>query len=531
MNLAVLKRFVQVAGVLKKHHVLHLLFELNPSDGWGARMARRVMPRAQNNDTAQIEHEAHSLRTALEELGPIFIKLGQVLSTRPDVLPEPYIDELSHLQDRITPVPTAEIRAIIEAELGKSVDDIFSVFENDNVATASVAQVHRATVRTGAWSGREVAVKVLRPDIDDLIKTDIECMYVAARYFAKNHIDGKRLKPVEVVAQVERHLRQELDLQCESANASQLRHNMHGSDLISVPEVCWGYCARRVMVMEWMTGVPVSHTDTLREMNVDFKRLARDGVEVFFTQVFRDGFFHADMHPGNVFIGTTGAQRGHYIALDCGIVGALSETDRYYLAINFLAFFNRDYQGVAKAHIESGWVPADTPLEALTSTVRTVCEPYFGRPISEISLGQVLMRLFDVSREFNVSVQPQLVLLQKTLLNVEGMGRVLDPDLDLWQTAKPFLEKWMRETLGIKGVVRQIKRELPFIARHLPQAPRDFLKYIQHTAESSEYLNRMQQLETRLTQQEQKLRRWRVYGLGVGLVFIFLLKKIFDCVV
>ena len=237
------------------------------------------------------------------------------------------------------------------------------------------------------------------------------------------------------------------------------------------------------------------------------------------------------MHPGNVFIGTTGAQRGHYIALDCGIVGALSETDRYYLAINFLAFFNRDYQGVAKAHIESGWVPADTPLEALTSTVRTVCEPYFGRPISEISLGQVLMRLFDVSREFNVSVQPQLVLLQKTLLNVEGMGRVLDPDLDLWQTAKPFLEKWMRETLGIKGVVRQIKRELPFIARHLPQAPRDFLKYIQHTAESSEYLNRMQQLETRLTQQEQKLRRWRVYGLGVGLVFIFLLKKIFDCVV
>lgn len=528
MKFAVLKRFVQVVGVLKKHHILHLLFELNPSNGWIARAARRVMPRTNHTD---ILHEAHSLRMALEELGPIFIKLGQVLSTRPDVLPAPYIDELSHLQDRITPVPTADIRAIIEAELGKSVDDIFSVFENDNVATASVAQVHRATVRTGAWSGREVAVKVLRPDIDDLIKTDIECMYVAARYFAKNHIDGKRLKPVEVVAQVERHLRQELDLQCESANASQLRHNMRNSTLISVPEVCWNYSAQRVMVMEWMTGVPVSHIETLSSMNVDFKRLARDGVEVFFTQVFRDGFFHADMHPGNVFIGTTGAQRGHYIALDCGIVGALSETDRYYLAINFLAFFNRDYQGVAQAHIESGWVPADTPLEALTSTVRTVCEPYFGRPISEISLGQVLMRLFDVSREFNVSVQPQLVLLQKTLLNVEGMGRVLDPDLDLWQTAKPFLERWMRDTLGIKGVMRQIKRELPFIARHLPQMPRGILKYIQNPAHSDEYLSRIQELEARLARQEQRFRWSCVYGFGMLLLFIFLLKIVFDWMV
>jgi ubiquinone biosynthesis protein len=285
------------------------------------------------------------------------------------------------------------------------------------------------------------------------------------------------------------------------------------------------------MVMEWMTGVPVSHIETLRSMNVDFKRLARDGVEVFFTQVFRDGFFHADMHPGNVFIGTTGAQCGHYIALDCGIVGALSETDRYYLAINFLAFFNRDYQGVAQAHIESGWVPADTPLEALTSTVRTVCEPYFGRPISEISLGQVLMRLFDVSREFNVSVQPQLVLLQKTLLNVEGMGRVLDPDLDLWQTAKPFLERWMRDTLGIKGVMRQIKRELPFIARHLPQMPRGILKYVQNSAHSDEYLSRIQELEARLARQEQRFRWSCVYGFGMLLLFIFLLKIVFDWMV
>ena len=325
-----------------------------------------------------------------------------------------------------------------------------------------------------------------------------------------------------MIAQVERHLHQELDLQCESANASQLRHNMQGSDLIFVPEICWNHTAQRVMVMEWMNGVPVSHLDTLAEMNVDLKRLARDGVEIFFTQVFRDGFFHADMHPGNVFIGTQGAQRGHYIALDCGIVGTLSEVDRHYLAINFLAFFNRDYRGVAYAHIESGWVPADTPLDELTTTVRTVCEPYFGRPISEISLGQVLMRLFDVSRQFNVSVQPQLVMLQKTLLNVEGMGRVLDPNLDLWDTAKPFLEKWMRNTLGPKGLWRGLKREWPYIVRHLPDTPRLLLSALQ--AQSSDGSckdeQRWAQLDARFDRQTRELRFWRWFSvtLLVGLV-------------
>ena len=518
MNRAVLKRGLQVARVLKRHHVLHLLFEMNPSQGVLARTARRMLPHQNMSHAPQ----AHQLRLALESLGPIFIKLGQVLSTRPDILPAEYIAELSHLQDRITAVPAATIRAIIETELGKPVDAVFSAFDDDNVATASVAQVHRATVRDGVWAGREVAVKVLRPDIDALIKVDIECMYTAARYFEKNHLDGKRLKPVEVVAQVERHLHQELDLQCESANASQLRHNMLDSDLIAVPEICWDYTARRVMVMEWMYGVPVSRLDKLAEMDVDLKRLARDGVEIFFTQVFRDGFFHADMHPGNVFVGTQGAQRGHYIALDCGIVGTLSEVDRHYLAINFLAFFNRDYRGVAYAHIESGWVPADTPLDELTTTVRTVCEPYFGRPISEISLGQVLMRLFDVSRQFNVSVQPQLVMLQKTLLNVEGMGRVLDPDLDLWDTAKPFLEKWMRHTLGPKGLWRGLKREWPYIVRHLPDTPRLLLAALQ--AHSGKEVQAQQQalllLETRLQQQTRTLRWWQLLNIGVlaGLV-------------
>lgn len=482
MNRAVIVRLVQVFRVLLQHRVLHLIFALNPQQGRMAQWARRLFPRARDMDEAQ---EARALRAALEALGPIFIKLGQVLSTRPDVLPAAYVFELAHLQDRVTPVPAEQMCAVIEAELGSPVENLFSEFEYQNVATASIAQVHRARVRSGAWAGREVAVKVLRPDIRPLIDVDVQCMYVAARFFAKNHVDGKRLKPVEVVAQVERHLYQELDLQCEAANASQLGHNMHESKLIFVPEVCWDLNARGVMVMEWMHGIPVSHTAALREKSVDLKRLARDGVEVFFTQVFRDGFFHADMHPGNVFIGTQGVQAGHYIALDCGIVGSLSDTDRYYLAINFLAFFNRDYQGVAKAHIESGWVPRETPLEALTSTVRTVCEPYFGRPISEISLGQVLMRLFDVSREFNVAVQPQLVLLQKTLLNIEGMGRVLDPDLDLWQTAKPFLERWMKETLGPKGVWRQFKRELPFVARHAPQLPRMMIEWLHHAEQFS----------------------------------------------
>ena len=516
MNVAVFKRFLQVMRVLKQHHVLHLLFEMNPSNGFAARTARRILPRQNMSDAQQ----AHQLRLALESLGPIFIKLGQVLSTRPDILPAEYIYELSHLQDRITPIDVGTVRAVIEAELKQPIDELFSEFNDNSVATASVAQVHRGTIRSGEWAGREVAVKVLRPDIDDLIHVDIEAMYTVARFFEKNHVDGKRLKPVEVVAQVERHLRQELDLQCESANASQLRHNMQDTGLIFVPEICWSYTARRVMVMEWMHGVPVSNLNTLAEMGVDRKRLARDGVEVFFTQVFRDGFFHADMHPGNVFIGTRGAQQGHYIALDCGIVGTLSEVDRHYLAINFLAFFNHDYRGVAYAHIESGWVPADTPLDELTTTVRTVCEPYFGRPISEISLGQVLMRLFDVSRQFNVSVQPQLVMLQKTLLNVEGMGRVLDPDLDLWDTAKPFLEKWMRNTLGPKGLWRGLKREWPYIVRHLPDTPRLIVDALHAQANGSQQIQieQLKQIELRLSQQERCTNLWQFTSLILAVV-------------
>lgn len=497
-----IKRIIQILLTLRRHRVLHLMFALWPSQSWYARLARTLAPRATTPNHA---HDAAQMREALESLGPIFIKVGQVLSTRPDLLPADYIRELSHLQDNITPMDTAVIRAEIEAQLGCSIDAAFSDFDNTPVATASVAQVHRAVVRAGSWAGRDVAVKVLRPGIDDLIRTDIRCLYAAARFFMRHHRDGVRLRPTEVVGEIERHLGQELDLQCEAANTSVLRHHFEGNPILAVPEVCWDLSARRVMVQQWMHGVPISHTDVLSAQGVDLKRLARDGVEIFFTQVFRDGFFHADMHPGNIFVGNADSNEasGHYIALDCGIVGSLSENDRYYLAINFLAFFNRDYRAVAEAHLRSGWVPADTPIEALTSAVRTSCEPYFGRPLSEISLGDALFRLFDVSRQFNVSVQPQLVLLQKTLLNIEGLGRMLDPNLDLWQTAKPFLEKWMKTTLGPRGLIKQLKREWPYIAQNLANAPRALLTQINDAPSLADC---QQQLNT-LTQSHAQLRR------------------------
>ncbi|MGL4768151.1 MAG: 2-polyprenylphenol 6-hydroxylase [Formosimonas sp.] len=502
-----LQRMWTIARVLREHRVLHLVLDLLPAQSWLLRSARRVFPHIHSPDDA-----AH-LRQALEKLGPIFIKFGQVLSTRPDLLPADYIAQLSQLQDNISPVPTAQIRQIIETQLNARIDDVFSDFDDSPVATASVAQVHRARVAQGSWAGRDVAVKVLRPNIDDIIRIDIECMYFLARQFQRRHIDGERLRPVEVVAQIEQHLQQELDLQCEAANSSVLRHNFAGNSTMFVPEVCWDYCAARVMVQEWMVGVPVSRLNVLDDLNIDKKRLARDGVEVFFTQVFRDGFFHADMHPGNIFIGTQGAALGHYIALDCGIVGSLSETDRHYLAVNFLAFFNRDYHAIALAHIDSGWVPTNTPIAALTNAVRSTCEPYFGRPLSEISLGLVLTRLFDISRQFNISVQPQLVLLQKTLLNIEGMGRILDDQLDLWSTAKPFLERWMKDTLGPRGILRALKREWPLIVRMIPTAPRELLNRLHSEPQPAHQSEQLVLLQQQLKQHKQQ---WRWFLLFFG---------------
>ena len=408
------------------------------------------------------------LRQALEALGPIFVKFGQVLSTRRDLLPADLADELALLQDRVPPFPSDDAIAEIEASFGRKIDEIYASFEREPVASASVAQVHFATL----YDGREVAVKVLRPGIAPVIAHDLALLDTFAGLLERFWSDGRRLKPREVVGEFAKHLADELDLMREAANCSQLRRNFAGSQVLLVPEVHWDWCTHEVMTMERMQGIPIGQLDRLRQSGVDMKALSRAGVEIFFTQVFRDGFFHADMHPGNILVSTAPATFNAYIALDFGIVGTLTETDKNYLAINFLAFFRRDYKRVAEAHIESGWAPRETRVDELEAAVRAVCEPIFDRPLKEISFGKVLLRLFQTSRRFNVEIQPQLVLLQKTLLNIEGLGRQLDPDLDLWDTAKPFLERWMKEQVGLRGLVNHVKKEGPQWATLLPQLPR-----------------------------------------------------------
>ncbi|MEW6165773.1 MAG: ubiquinone biosynthesis regulatory protein kinase UbiB [Pseudomonadota bacterium] len=408
------------------------------------------------------------LRQALEALGPIFVKFGQVLSTRRDLLPADLADELALLQDRVPPFPSDAAVAEIEQSFGRPLADIYASFEREPVASASVAQVHFATLP----DGKEVAVKVLRPGIEPVIAHDLALLDTFAGLLERFWSDGRRLKPREVVAEFAKHLADELDLMREAANCSQLRRNFARSQVLLVPEVHWDYCTHEVMTMERMHGIPIGQLDRLRTAGVDMKALSRAGVEIFFTQVFRDGFFHADMHPGNILVSTDPASFNRYIALDFGIVGTLTETDKNYLAINFLAFFRRDYKRVAEAHIESGWAPRETRVDELEAAVRAVCEPIFDRPLKEISFGKVLLRLFQTSRRFNVEIQPQLVLLQKTLLNIEGLGRQLDPDLDLWDTAKPFLERWMTEQIGWRGLINHVKKEGPQWATLLPQLPR-----------------------------------------------------------
>ena len=408
------------------------------------------------------------MRLTLERLGPIFVKFGQVLSTRRDLLPTDVADELAKLQDRVPPFPAAQARRLVEQAFGKPIEELFAQFDAEPVASASIAQVHFAVLK----NGREVAVKVLRPGMLEVIEDDLSLLRTLARWVERVSVDGKRLRPREVVAEFDKYLHDELDFGREAANAAQLRRNMDGLDLLLVPEMVWEHTSAEVLVMERMFGMPISQVDQLRAAGVDIPKLARDGVTIFFTQVFRDGFFHADMHPGNIMVSTAPATFGRYIALDFGIVGTLDARDKEYLAQNFLAFFRRDYRRVAELHVESGWVPAGTRVDELEGAVRAVCEPHFDRPLKDISLGQVLMRLFQTSRRFNVEIQPQLVLLQKTLLNVEGLGRQLDPELDLWSTAKPFLERWMNEQIGWRALVNQLKNEAPRYAQFLPELPR-----------------------------------------------------------
>ncbi|SFM16084.1 ubiquinone biosynthesis regulatory protein kinase UbiB [Nitrosomonas communis] len=434
------------------------------------------------------------LRLALEKLGPIFIKFGQMLSTRRDLLAQDFADELAKLQDQVPPFPSDLAVATLEKVYEKPIDEVFSKFQKEPVASASVAQVHFATLHDGT----KVAIKILRPDIAPVITHDIALMETGAWLLESIWPDGKRLKLRQVVIEFSRHLADELDLVREASNCSQLRRNFLDSSLLFVPEVYWDYCHSEVMVMERVQGIPISHVDILRKHSMDIPQLARVGVEIFFTQVFRDGYFHADMHPGNIFVGLD----GRYIAVDFGIMGTLSDEDKNYLAQNFLGFFRRDYRRIAQAHIEAGWAPRNTRVNDFEASIRAVCEPIFDKPLKEIYFGRVLLRLFQVSRQFNVEIQPQLVLLQKTLLNIEGLGRDLDPDLDLWKTAKPFLESWMSEQVGWRGLESHIQKEAPNWAKMLPELPR-----LIHFQLGQERAQIMEERLTELVAQEKKQSR------------------------
>ena len=422
--------------------------------------------------------QGQRIRHALEDLGPIFIKFGQMLSTRKDLLPEEIAEELSLLQDSVPPFNGTQARIIVEKAHGKPISELFAHFDETPLASASIAQVHAATLH----DGRSVVVKVLRPNILPIIRRDIALLYIIATLAERYSSEARRLRPVEIVREYEKTILDELDLLREAANASQLKRNFADSSDLYIPDIHWELTRRNVMTMERIHGLPVGDIEQLRALGVNMQRLAELGVEIFFTQVFRHNFFHADMHPGNIFVNTNNPQAPEYIAVDFGIVGTLSQQDQRYLAENFLAFFKRDYLRVAQLHVDSGWVPAGTRVDEFESAIRSVCEPIFEKPLKDISFGHLLLRLFQTARRFNMEVQPQLVLLQKTLLNVEGLGRQLYPELDLWKTAKPFLEKWMAEQVGVRALLKGFTKNLPFIGEKLPELPGLIYKTLQQLA-------------------------------------------------
>jgi ubiquinone biosynthesis protein len=442
---------------------------------------------------SRTESHAVRIRRTLEDLGPIYVKFGQALSTRKDILPDDIADELVKLQDRVPPFANEIARSIIENELDMTIAEAFAEFDPFPLASASVAQVHTAVLH----SGESVIVKVLRPDIEARIRSDIGLLYELARFAEKFWPDAKRLRAMDVVAEFEKTTLDELDLLREASNAAKLRRNFENSELIYIPEIHWALTRKKVMVMERIHGIPVGEIEQLREGGADFKLLAERGVEIFFTQVFRDNFFHADMHPGNIFVDLP----DKYIAVDFGIVGSLSLSDQRYLAENFLAFFNRDYRKVAEMHVESGWVPSSTRIEEFESAIRSVCEPIFEKPLKDISFGQLLLRLFQTARRFDMRVQPQLVLLQKTLLNIEGLGRQLYPDLDLWQTAKPYLEKWFHDRMSPKAKINKIIKQFPEFAEQFPEVPSLIYKALNNAAQAQQQAE-TQQRELNLIRQE-----------------------------
>ncbi len=407
------------------------------------------------------------IREALEELGPIYVKFGQSVSTRQDLLPADIGQELAKLQDQVPPFSADKALEAVEAAYGQPAAQVFAEFDPEALAAASIAQVHLARLH----SGEEVIVKILRPKVLEEVQRDIRTLFFVARLAQRYWIDGRRLRPLEVVAEYEKTVLNELDLMREAANAAQLRRNFRGSSQIYVPKIYWDFCRSGVMVMERIHGIPISDMDRLRSCGTNFQKLAANGVEIFFTQVFRDNFFHADMHPGNIFVQVDDPENPRYAAVDFGIVGTLEDRDRRYLAENFLAFFDRNYHRVAQLHVDSGWVPADTRVDEFESAIRTVCEPIFNKPLKDISFGQVLIRLFEVARRFNMEVQPQLILLQKTLVQIEGLGRELYPDLDLWKTGQPVLQKWTTAQTGPKATLERIWKDLPEVRYTLERLP------------------------------------------------------------
>ncbi len=451
------------------------------------------------------------LRRALEDLGPIFVKFGQILSTRLDLLPPDIAEELIKLQDRVPPFPGDEARRVIEQALGQPVGEIFTEFEQDPLASASIAQVHVARLK----SGEEVVVKVLRPGIEKVIKQDVRLLYTLARMAQRYWSDGKRLRPVDVVHEMEKTLLDELDLSREAANATLLRRNFLNSEMLYVPEVYWDHVRQNVLVMERIYGIPVGQVDELKRCGISMKLLGERGVEIFFTQVFRDNFFHADMHPGNIFV----EPGGRYISVDFGIMGTLTTEDQRYLAENLLAFFNRDYRRVAELHVQSNWIPKGTRVEEFEAAIRTVSEPIFEKPLSEISFGYFLLRLFQTARRFNMEIQPQLVLLQKTLLNIEGLGRQLYPELDLWTTAKPFMERWIKTQVGPRAFVKRLKDGLPEASEQLPEVPRLAYRVLNDAAEGRLALQwRSAQLDALRDEMREANRRTVGAVGGVGLL-------------
>jgi ubiquinone biosynthesis protein len=509
MRFRVLARLVHIQRVLIRHGLDEMLFSASVSSpihflavltpgSWlrGRQEARGVR-----------------IRLALEELGPIFVKFGQTLSTRRDLLPEDIACELVKLQDRVPPFPGEEARRIVEQTLGKPVLDVFQEFEETPLASASIAQVHAARLRDGS----EVVIKVLRPDIERRIRSDIGVLYELAAVARRFWPDARRLRPVEVVAEFEKTLLDELDMVREAANASEIRRRFIDSDMLYIPKVYWEYTRQPIMVMERVSGIPVGDVEQLKREGVNLKLLAERGVEIFFTQVFRDNFFHADMHPGNIFV----APGSKYIAIDFGIVGSISRKDQHYVAENFRAFFNRDYRRVAEMHIESGWVPPTTRVEEFESAIRSVCEPIFEKPLKEISYGNLLLRLFQVARRFDMEIQPQLVLLQKTLLNIEGLGRDLYPELDLWKTAKPFLENWFKAQVGPQAVYQKVRGHLPEWAQQWPEVP-GLIHHALARIANSEPLETQQDSRSleALSREVRRSRRSSVSGLTGGALIV-----------